>query len=316
MEHVDAPCRPLLRLAGVLFVLAAGCSNGDEGPSKDGSGISTAPSVSTTRSIAPPQSVDVRHRYEGPSVAFDVPDAWQEFYLHASFRFFAAYGPIEGGDADYVAVSPIPPDKQQLSPKEALTAIIPSADRIGPMRVVDVNGMLGYSASGTTGEDLEGEITIVQGQRANYLVTCQSDADWREQVVRGCESIKASLVETVPSPSTDPSGCTERELSLLHDVPFPDGSSPEEPEVVGHGTDRACDLWISMPPEYRNDVIAILSERLTEAGWHSGEATLDRTLGTSKVWRMIADRDWDLYEIEAYIDGGVTDHFFVTTVDG
>lgn len=249
-------------------------------------------------------------------MAFDVPEAWHEFYLDVPFKFFAAYGPIEGGKSDYVAVAPVPPDLAQRPSMEILGHLMPPADRIDRVRVVDVNGLPAFSVSGTTGKDLEGELTVVEGRQGVYFLTCQSVREMRDEVTRGCGTIKASLVEVRPSPIEDPQGCTERELTLLRSVPLPDGSSPENPTSTGSGTDRGCDLSVSLPPDFRDDIIAILSDRLRDAGWHPSEARLDRTLGTFDVWQMVADRDFDLYLVEAYVDNGVTDHFFVTVGDG
>jgi hypothetical protein len=315
-EGVVMPPRRFLGLVQVLFAVIVGCTGNDEAASGLASGSTTAASLSARTSAPSPGTVGGPHRYEGPSVAFDVPEAWHEFYLKVPFEFFAAYGPIQGGGTDYVAVAPVPPDLAGLSRDQALASLVPPAERIGPVRNIDMDGFSGFSVSARVGVGLAGEVTILHGRNGDYLIACQSSEDMRDEVQRGCASIRTSLVEAAPSPVTDASGCTDRELSLLRGVDLPDGSSPREPRVSGSETDRLCDLWVEVPPGYRDSVITILSERLRDEGWHTNPARLDRTLGNFDVWQMIADRDFDLYLIEAYVDDGVTDHFFITVYDG
>lgn len=246
-------------------------------------------------------------------MAFDVPGGWHEFYLDVPIEVFAAYGPVEGGDADYVAVTPIPQGVAGRPPEKILQALAQaqSSDAV-PAEVSEANGMTTYTASWISG-DLTQRATIVEGPRDLYLVTCQYASAMATRVTAGCASIIASLHEVAPSPVTDPSGCTDRELSLIASVPLLEGA---EPEPVVRDLGKACDLQVELQSGFEGDVIAALSAELSDAGWTPHRAKMVRISGVHHVWRMVADRDFDTFMVEAFVRDSVTDRYFITVVDG
>jgi hypothetical protein len=44
-------------------------------------------------------------------------------------------------------------------------------------------------------------VAIVQGKKGDYLITCQSTAEFRDEVERGCASVAASFVATAETSS-------------------------------------------------------------------------------------------------------------------
>jgi len=250
--------------------------------------------------------------YEGPAVSFDYPNDWHEFNLKVGYPYFAAYGPIDGGDDDFVAISAEGPE----------TEFGPPGRRMGPMEKVHVNGIPGYSVPLTrtlNGQALEGEMTLVGG---NYIVWCQYGEHMSEQVPIGCEMLKDTLVETSPPPITDPSGCTDAALELLQTVPMPQGVLPSE-ELEAIPMERkgieylACDLMVyraDLAFEHAEGLIAYFRSRLTEAGWRVRTAPA----------QVLATRDFDTYyievhsaiEVDANADPDQLGYFFVTAWDG
>lgn len=295
-----------LALGAVLVALAAACSG--SGTQRDQS----PPPETPLKSTSPSHGAGAPVGYVGPSVAFDVPGGWHEFYLDVSIDFFAAYGPVDGGDADYVAVSPIPQGVARRSPEKILQALAPQSSDAAPAEASEATGMTTYTASWTSG-DLTQRATIVEGPRDLYLVTCQYASAMATRVTSGCASILASLHEVAPSPVTDPSGCTDRELSLIASVPLLEEA---EPEPVVRDLGKACDLQVELQSGFEGDVIATLSAELSDAGWTPHRAKMVRISGVHHVWRMLADRDFDRFVVEAFVRDGVTDRYFITVFDG
>ena len=310
-----AAARDAVRLLSALaLVVLVSCS---------GSADSNRAALQTSTPSSPSPSVqEAGGHYQGPEVAFDFPDGWHEFYLEISAPFFAAYGPVSGGKVDYVTIAPIP-DSMRGSPPEDVLAD-PSV-RTGPVEQVDVNGMPGYSVDvAMSGQDLAGQQTLVQGKEGDYVVMCQYGPDMSELVSVGCEMLKGTLVEVPTADITDPSGCTDAELALLRSVPLPDQTSAETPSVQQAGTDRLCDVMVTsaQPTGIEGDLVAYFSSGLEADGWHIETAKIVEQTPLQK-WRVVADRDWDYYMVEIYVDAqgdiyekGATQMFFITVVDG
>lgn len=282
--------------------------------------VSFAPSATQ----APPQSTEDGLSYQGPVVAFDLPPGWHEFYLSTSLRFFASYGPVNGGDDDYVLVAPVPAGAANLTRDQILAQLVPPAERSGPVETIDVNGMRGYAVATETTDHLVMQGTLVEGHRGDYLIACQYGPHMRDQMVGGCASLEDTLVEVTPPAITDASGCTDAELALLRSVPMPAGTEPGQPKIVTSGDQRECDLQVlpSQPDGYRGDLVAYFTSRLKDAGWNIEMAKVVEP-GATQKWRVLADRDWDYYLVEIYVDAegtvyakGAVQMFFVTAVDG
>jgi len=286
-------------------ILALGVACGGSGPASE-----PVPPATPSASVSPSSQSEELAGYIGPAVSFEVPEGWEVFYLEVPFEIFAAYGPIEGGDADYVAVAPVPTGVDGSDPEKILRSIV------GPGASPEVNeldGMTAYSVS-MTRDDLTQQTTIVEGQKDLYLVTCQYSKSVATQVAAGCEDILASLREVDPSPVIDPSGCTDRELSLIASVPLLEGAEPKPSATHYAGL---CDLQVELPTGFEGDVIATLSAALTDAGWNPHGANMVRiSNGVHHVWSMLADRDFDTFTVEAFVRDGVTDRYFISVIDG
>lgn len=285
-------------------ILALGVACGGSGPASEPVTPST-PSAS----VSPSSESEELAGYIGPAVSFQVPEGWEVFYLEVPFKIFAAYGPIEGGDADYVAVAPVPPGVDGSDPEKILRSIV------GPGASPEVNELDGMTAYGVsmTGDDLTQRTTIVEGQKDLYLVTCQYSESAATQVAAGCEDILASLREVDPSPVTDPSGCTDRELALIESVPVLEGAQPK-PTATDLG--KMCDMQFELSAGFDGDPLAILGTALDDAGWNVSGSKMARISAPHEVWRLLADRDYDRLAVEAFIRDGVTDRYFVTAWDG
>jgi hypothetical protein len=266
--------------------------------------------------------------YAGPSVSFDYPNGWHEFYLSAGWQYFAAYGPVSGGDVDYVAVFPAPPETKKITTLEDFVkwnGVTEDVDAT-TAQTVDVNGLTGYkmpiARTGPSGQDLVAWSILVKGERSDYLIACQYEYSTpaETQVSVGCERVMDTLVEVPPAVIADPSDCTDTELALLSSVPMPQGADPTEPEgAIEEGTEEGrhyCDLMVFLPSGYDGDVVGFFRPRMTEAGWDSEEAKMVRTFESYDVWRIFAIRDWDSYMVEVYVEDGHAHHFFITVVDG
>jgi hypothetical protein len=74
---------------------------------------------------------------------------------------------------------------------------------------------------------------------------------------------------------------------------------------------------IGPPADAGADVFDHFLPLLGDAGWHVEEPpAIGRSGPTGDVWRLVADRDWDIYLLEVYVKEGVTQHFFITVTDG
>lgn len=320
--------RAILLLSVAVLALSACAGNSAGGNRSDSpAAVTSSPAASGTLGPSPSLPAGVGGHYQGPDVAFDIPKDWHEFNLDVSMHFYAAYGPVSGGDDDYVMIAPVPAEAKGIPPEEILAS---PPMRTGPVESVNVNGMPGYSApvalTSPNGQALEGQETLVRGQRGDYLVACQYGKHMKELVPIGCQMLKDTLVEVPPPTITDPSGCTDAELALLQSVRMPDGTDPGKPKVMLSGDGRACDLAVvpSQPKTgYQGDLVGYFSSRLKSAGWHVPKAKVDRMSGPFQVWQLLAIRDWDIYMVEIYIDvkgavvaKGAAQNLFITVSDG
>lgn len=326
-----AGTRKAILLVAIVALAAPACDGGGGGGITEQAGspsaTTTSPSASVTTSHSPSPPPATGGRYEGPEVAFDLPTGWHEFYLEVDMDFSAAYGPVSGGDDDYVMIAPLPARSKKVSPEEIL-ASMPSA--AGPVERVDANGIPGYSVpmavTGSHGQALEGNLILVRGKSADYVVVCQYGKHMKDLVSVGCESLKESLVE-VPKPTiTDPSGCTDVELPLLQSVPMPDGTHPRKAGGQVNEDGRYCDQMFMHAPRsvgFREDLVGYFRAALADAGWHGERAEINRTSAPFTVWQVLAFRDWDVFMVEIYVDTegvavakGAAANFFVTVSDG
>ena len=315
----------LLAVGTLAFSACATANRSTQGTGSSASGTRTASprgSPGASSSTSPHGSGG---HYAGPAVAFDYPAGWHEFNLSVPYRFFAAYGPVRGGKYDYVAIAPVPSEMKGLPPEQILA---PGRAKAGPMQRVDVNGMPGYSIPVSLtkeGPARKGEVTLVRGRQGEYLVSCLYGEHMKGLVPIGCKMLKNTLVEVPPPTITESSGCTEAELALLRSVPMPGGTDPGTMKVYRHGEGRMCDLLIlSLKPKagIRGDLVAYYTSRLKDAGWHIDIAKVVEP-GYEQKWRVLADRDWDWYLVEIYVDTqggfvpkGAVENFFITVVDG
>lgn len=283
-----------------LTVLGTACA-GETKPSHPSSQETSGPSSDTE---------DGSGQYVGPKVAFDVPTGWHEFYLEVSYDFFAAYGPEAGGESDYVAVAPLPRQLAEMESEKILEALIGTESGIR-IEVVDI-GDRSTSTAVVKQDDVRQQATLVEGLGPPYLVTCQSSSAMADDIEAGCAAIIASLRASEPSPVTDASGCTDRELSLIASVPLLEGAEPASQATV---YPKACDLQVELPSGSEN-AVATLRAALLDAGWHPNDAKVVRRSGQYDVWRLIADRDFDVFQIEAFVKGDIADRYFITVVDG
>ncbi len=285
----------------VLVLLTAACGGGS---------VTDREASSSKTSSASPGATEPD--YIGPQVAFDVPDSWHEFNLDSPWDYFAAYGPVEGNRSDYVAIGPIPAELGDGSPEELLRRFVPLSSGPIDVEISHGNGSTMYTSSFRK-DGLTVQATIVEGSRDSYLVACNYGTTMEADMSAGCASILSSLYEADPSPVTDPSGCTDRELSLLAGIPLWEGATPQPPDA---GIVGVCDMWVAMPAGSREDVIRFYEGVLADEGWVTLNQGMDRTGPTGDVWQLLALQDWDAVLIEAYVTDGVTDHYFITVEDG
>jgi hypothetical protein len=313
-QNVPAPTEPRKRrwlgptlLAFALFVTA----------------VVFAASRGTPNPVASPAASGGPHRYAGPQLAFDVPAGWHEFYLEVPWEFAAAYGPIEGGDQDYVAVGAVPAEIASGDPEEILGRASQKQQWTGSVTSATINGMPAATVPVRIGT-IDGIVTVAEGDRDTYLLTCAYTEPMSAAVRAGCASITASLTETAAPVATDPSGCTDTELAIMRAIDLPSGTAPGP--LFTHGTlegaGHLCDVMVGIGSS-GEDVAAYYTSRLEAAGWTIGSSGKDRTAVEFDVYRVVAMKDWDVYMIEIYVNGGATpstpgatDHFFVTVADG
>lgn len=247
---------------------------------------------------------DATH-YAGSAVSFDVPPGWHTFDLQLATDYFAAYGPVEGSNVDYVSVAPL---GEGIRDQIAMLF-----DAQGGGTPVDVNGLPSEMVTWTTKDGTWRSLTQVRGETGTYLIACQAGPDMRTEVSRGCDRARASLEEPVV---TDASGCTDRELALLASVPVPEGASAHEPTVLFSGALRSCDLMVELPANDRDDVLGELHSALADDGWDVSDPVIDRRWNDLDVWAFVAERSPDTMLVEVYSGDGVSDHYFLTAVPG
>lgn len=331
-ELPEAPAKPrrrahLLVIGAISVAAFVAFSLIALNASRESSGQMGPPGRTGTWAPGPEEEWAPGH-YEGQAVSFDYPKDWHEFYLTAGWQYFAAYGPLSGGDVDFVAVFPAPSETEKITTLEDFvkwSGVTEDVDATAA-QTVDVNGLTGYkipiARTDPSGQDLVAWSILVKGERSDYLIACQYgySTPAEAQVSAGCVTVMDTLVEVPPPVITDPSDCTDTELALLSSVPMPEGADRTEPEgETEEGTEEGrhyCDLMVFLPSGYDRDVVEYFLPRMTEAGWDSEEAKMVRTFEVYDVWRIIANRDWDQYMVEVYVEDGHAHYFFVTVVDG
>ena len=263
------------------------------------------------------------NRYSGPLLSFEIPANWHEFYLDAQWDFSAAYGPVEGGNDDFVAVGPVDPATIDLDVESLLATAAPRSTWTGPITSVDVNGLAGYRVPVAL-RQLEGQQTLVIGRQGRYLIGCSTGAHIAARVMAGCDSIAATFAEEPAPQVSEPSGCSARELELLGVVAIPSGTVAGDPASMGtwggpHS--HLCDVMVRVDG-YEGDILEYFGTSLAAAGWSVEPPRKDRTSNGKDVWQLIASDDWDMYMVEAYVypagasGSGTATTFFITVCDG
>jgi hypothetical protein len=264
------------------------------------------------------------HHYEGQAVSFDYPNDWHEFYLVAGWQELAAYGPVSGGDDDYIAVFDAPPktDGMMLDDFETWGASSEGILLTGPARTVAVNGLTGYmvpvARTGSHGQALEGRSILVKGEQGNYLIACQYGKHMETQVLTGCNMMMDTFEEVPPHTITNASACTDGELALLSSVPLPEGAAPKEPKRGKNDKGYYyCDQMVSLPPGYDADnLLNYFRSGMKQAGWGPFVSTREgRPFEGYNAWVLGGQIDFDQYAVEVYVKGGYAHHFFITVMD-
>ena len=134
--------------------------------------------------------------------------------------------------------------------------------------------------------------------------------------MRGCETAAGSLVEMQPPTFVEPSGCTERELAMIDEIPVPAGAEPELLTGRDPGGSHSCDFEAVFPDGGDGGVVGFMEEALGEAGWTIGFSGVDRQMERFDVHRVIGMRDFDVLMVEVYVDDDFTQNYFVTAFDG
>lgn len=263
--------------------------------------------------------------YEGQAVSFDYPSDWHVFDLVAGWQQLAAYGPVSGGDDDYIAVFYAPPDTKGMTLEdfEKWGASSEGIRLTRPARTIAVNGLTGYLLSvartGSHGQALEGRSILVKGEQGDYLIACQYGKHAKTEVLTGCNMMMDTLKEVPAHSIANASACTDGELALLSRVPLPQGAVPKEPRRAKNDLGfYYCDLMVNLPPGYDADALLdYFRNGMTKAGWRYGDTYMVRTFEGYKVWQIRAYTGLGPpgYTVEVYAEGGYAHHFFITVMD-